>query len=233
MNEAQNQMIVRESIARLLGEPPTISSTCLLMPSTSSTATVCCPHWRLTRSALPCISMSTARERKDAELKACLADVVGRGLVEDNKKNRKKRRKLLAARNIEEAEFDKHLAKFLEQNKGADDQTDTGVKCNKISSGISETQPGAAEEIEDIFVDLKKRKLEAAEREAEELEHERKRKAARKQDREESDTMNPIGVDADSGLNVYSLDTLRKNNGGAPGEGGGTALCPFDCKCCY
>ena len=113
--------------------------------------------------------MSTARERKDAELKACLADVVSRGLVEDNKKNRKKRRKLLAARNIEEAEFNKQLAKFLEQNKGVGDQADTVVECNKVSSGISETQPGAAEEIEDIFVDLKKRKLEAAAREAEEL----------------------------------------------------------------
>ena len=35
-------------------------------------------------------------------------------------------------------------------------------------------------------------------------------------------------IDADSGLKVYKAHLLTDD-----GEGGGTALCPFDCDCCF
>ena len=41
------------------------------------------------------------------------------------------------------------------------------------------------------------------------------------------DSPEPLRYDADLGMPIYSVDALKI------GRGGGTALCPFDCECCF
>lgn len=42
-----------------------------------------------------------------------------------------------------------------------------------------------------------------------------------------ADSPIPLRIDGDSGLPIYSAEQLKM------GGGGGTALCPFDCDCCF
>lgn len=37
----------------------------------------------------------------------------------------------------------------------------------------------------------------------------------------------PLRFDPELGMNIYSVDSLKI------GKGGDTALCPFDCDCCF
>jgi hypothetical protein len=100
----------------------------------------------------------------------------------------------------------------------------------------------ALDELDDIFSQVKESKKNKAKEEEERKEAKRRAK----EDREKrsinpyslegggnasskwawADSVRPLRVD-NEGLPIYSWESLRI------GQGGGTALCPFDCDCCF
>ena len=86
--------------------------------------------------------------------------------------------------------------------------------------------------IEDIFGTL------ATTKAVREKKRKKEAKRAERRARVEAEELDKLAPrrDADSGLNVYTEDQLTRMNGGSltsNKQGGNTALCPFDCNCCF
>lgn len=119
----------------------------------------------------------------------------------------------------------------------------------KKRKGLNTSNEAPKENIDDLFDSLKKKKAEKLDAEAAEREEKKIRKKAEKLEQKQSiehETSSSYGlissdlaskiispeaplerIDAESGLPVYKAHLLKV------GEGGGTALCPFDCDCCF
>ena len=180
--------------------------------------------------------MTSVREKKEAVMKTCLGEIVEKGCVEDTKKGRKKRKKICTKHGIDLEYFAKQWEKHL-KGKGRGETAGgvagttgataeaRGRATEEKSKSATTRGEGAGEGIDGIFLGLKKRKIETAEKEALE---ERKKRAKKLAKRKVEDSMKPKRVDEDTGFNVYSAEQLNLNK-----ISGGTPLCPFDCKCCY
>jgi len=110
-------------------------------------------------------------------------------------------------------------------------QGDALVVRSEVAKGSKGSEEQLAE-IDDLFASAsakKKQKRKAEEGEREKF-NERKRKNKKYKGEgveNEQNDLKPVRFDNESGLPVYTEESLRI------GQGGGTADCPFDCTCCY